>query len=320
MRFPVVLAALGMLGISSLQARELQSSDIFPAEHPTAEAVAYMSRVLNQMTAGRLSIAVGPGDLDSELYSVSQLRIGVQDMARVNVSTLNGLVPATRVLSLPFLFRSQDHLRRTVDGPIGAEVLASLEPFGLVGLCFLDVGPRSLFSVGKPIRKPADLRGVRMSVQLASVASPAFRALGASPVAMPLASVAPSLEAGIIDASTGDWLSPVSTSISGRAIFMNLTEHSRPPGIVIVSRKTWNQLDAAGQESLREACISARKELRSGLDERLQETRKIAEEGGITVIDDVDKAAFEALLTPLYGRLLGSASLLKLARRIQDER
>lgn len=101
---------------------------------------------------------------------------------------------------------------------------------------------------------------------------------------------------------------------------MNLTEHSRPPGIVIVSRKTWNQLDAAGQESLREACISARKELRSGLDERLQETRKIAEEGGITVIDDVDKAAFEALLTPLYGRLLGSASLLKLARRIQDER
>ncbi len=320
MRFPVVLAALGMLGISSLQARELQSSDIFPAEHPTAEAVAYMSRVLNQMTAGKLSIAVGPGDLDSELYSVSQLRIGVQDMARVNVSTLNGLVPATRVLSLPFLFRSQDHLRRTVDGPIGAEVLASLEPFGLVGLCFLDVGPRSLFSVGKPIRKPADLRGVRMSVQLASVASPAFRALGASPVAMPLASVVPSLEAGIIDASTGDWLSPVSTSISGRAIFMNLTEHSRPPGIVIVSRKTWNQLDAAGQESLREACISARKELRSGLDERLQETRKIAEEGGITVIDDVDKAAFEALLTPLYGRLLGSASLLKLARRIQDER
>jgi TRAP-type C4-dicarboxylate transport system substrate-binding protein len=320
MRFPVVLAALGMLGISSLQARELQSSDIFPAEHPTVEAVAYMSRVLNQMTAGKLSIAVGPGDLDSELYSVSQLRIGVQDMARVNVSTLNGLVPATRVLSLPFLFRSQDHLRRTVDGPIGAEVLASLEPLGLVGLCFLDVGPRSLFSVGKPIRKPADLRGVRMSVQLASVASPAFRALGASPVAMPLASVAPSLEAGIIDASTGDWLSPVSTSISGRAIFMNLTEHSRPPGIVIVSRKTWNQLDAAGQESLREACISARKELRSGLDERLQETRKIAEEGGITVIDDVDKAAFEALLTPLYGRLLGSASLLKLARRIQDER
>lgn len=320
MRFPVVLAALGMLGISSLQARELQSSDIFPAEHPTAEAVAYMSRALNQMTAGKLSIAVGPGDLDSELYSVSQLRIGVQDMARVNVSSLNGLVPSTRVLSLPFLFRSQDHLRRTVDGPIGAEVLASLEPFGLVGLCFLDVGPRSLFSVGKPIRKPADLRGVRMSVQLASVASPAFRALGASPVAMPLASVAPSLEAGIIDASTGDWLSPVSTSISGRAIFMNLTEHSRPPGIVIVSRKTWNQLDAAGQESLREACISAQKELRNGLDERLQETRKIAEEGGITVIDDVDKAAFEALLTPLYGRLLGSAPLLKLARRIQDER
>ena len=85
-------------------------------------------------------------------------------------------------------------------------------------------------------------------------------------------------------------------------------------------QKTWDQLDATGQESLREACISAQKELRNGLDERLQETRKIAEEGGITVIDDVDKAAFEALLTPLYGRLLGSAPLLKLARRIQDER
>ena len=137
---------------------------------------------------------------------------------------------------------------------------------------------------------------------------------------MPLASVPPFLKAGIIDASTGDWLSPVSTSISGRAIFMNLTEHSRPPGVVIVSRRTWDQLDAVAQESLREACISARNGLRNVLDERLQEARKIAEEAGITVIEDVDKAAFEALLTPLYGRLLGSASLLKLARRIQDER
>ena len=320
MRFPVVLAALGILSVSSSQARELQSSDIFPAEHPNVEAVAYMSQVLNQKTAGKLSIAVGQGDLDSELYSVSQLRIGVQDMARVNVSTLNGFAPSTRVLSLPYLFRSQDHLRRTADGPIGAEILESLEPFGLVGLCFLDAGPRSLFSVGKPIRKPADLRGLRIRVQPASVASPALRALGASPVGMPLASVPSFLKAGIIDASTGDWLSPVSTSISGRAIFMNLTEHSRPPGVVIVSRRTWDQLDAVAQESLREACISARNELRNVLDERLHEARKLAEEGGTTVIDDVDKAAFEALLTPLYGSLLGSASLLKLARRIQDER
>ena len=44
MRFPVVLAALGMLSVSSLHARELQSSDIFPAQHPTGEAVAYMSQ------------------------------------------------------------------------------------------------------------------------------------------------------------------------------------------------------------------------------------------------------------------------------------
>ena len=46
------------------------------------------------------------------------------------------------VLAMPFLFRSVEHLQKVLDGPIGAELLGSFEPYGFVGLFFYDSGAR----------------------------------------------------------------------------------------------------------------------------------------------------------------------------------
>ncbi len=118
-------------------ARDFKSSDIFPASYPTVRAVAYMGDLMRERSGGRLNLSdLGADDQTTESFTLGQLRNGTLDMARVNIAALNSAAPATVVLTLPYLFRSTAHERRVLDGPIGEEILASLERAGFIGLCF----------------------------------------------------------------------------------------------------------------------------------------------------------------------------------------
>ena len=72
------------------------------------------------------------------------------DINRTSLAPLSSIVPETSVFSLPFLFRSTQHMRNVLDGPIGEEILASLKPHGLIGLAFYDAGARSMYNTKGP--------------------------------------------------------------------------------------------------------------------------------------------------------------------------
>ena len=94
-------------------------------------------------------------------------------------------MPATIVPSLPFVFRSTEHMRRVLDGPIGSEILASMDSRRLIGLCFYDMGARSFYSRKEPIRSVDDMKGLAVRVQPSDISVETFRAMGARPVAVP---------------------------------------------------------------------------------------------------------------------------------------
>jgi TRAP-type C4-dicarboxylate transport system substrate-binding protein len=62
--------------------------------------------------------------------------MGGIDINRTNMASLASFIGKANILGLPFLFRSTEHLRRTLDGPIGDEILQSLEPHGFIGSHF----------------------------------------------------------------------------------------------------------------------------------------------------------------------------------------
>ena len=126
-------------------------------------------------------------------------------MARVNLSVFNSALPATIVPSLPFVFRSTAHMRRVLDGPIGQQILLSMESRGLIGLCFYDAGARSFYSTKKPIRRVADMKGLAVRVQPSDITAEMVRAMGARPVAIPFDRVRAALKAGVLDVAENTW-------------------------------------------------------------------------------------------------------------------
>ena len=65
---------------------------------------------------------------------------------------------------MPLLFHSMEHMRKSLDGPTGEEILKSCEEQGFVGLAFYDSGARSIYC-RKAVKTKADAKGMKIRVQ-----------------------------------------------------------------------------------------------------------------------------------------------------------
>jgi tripartite ATP-independent transporter DctP family solute receptor len=290
-----------------------------PADSPTVEEMKHMGELLRQRTGGRLGINVEHSDKDSENFTVGQVRTGLLDMARVNLAVLNSLLPTTIVPALPYLFRSTEHMRRVLDGPIGDRILADMEAEGFIGLCFYDQGARSFYSSKGPIRSVDDFHGLKVRVQPSDIWAEMIRTLGAKPVPMPFDHVAAALKAGAIDASENNWPAYVATGHHHVAKYYSLTEHSMMPGVVIFSRRVWTELSPTDRRAVRAAARDSVAFMRGKLDAYEVSARLKAENSGALVIDDVDRKSFANVLLPLYPKLLPDPRLQQMVLDVQAD-
>ncbi|TAJ25564.1 MAG: TRAP transporter substrate-binding protein, partial [Reyranella sp.] len=268
---------------------------------------------------GRLAISsLGANDPESESFTVAQVRNGTLDMARVNLNVLNSVVPGTVIPTLPFLFKSTDHMRRTLDGPVGQEILAGLERHGFIGLALYDGGVRSFYS-RRPIRSAADLKGMNVRVQKADSWEVFLRGLGAKPVMMPMGQVQAGLRTGVIDAADADMPTYVAGGHHAVAPYYSMTQHSQPPSVLIFSARAWRLLSADDQRMIRDSAQESVAFMRSRVDDHEAASRAQAEASGARIVDDVDRASFLNAFVPLYSSVVEEARLQDTVTRIQAD-
>ena len=304
---------------SAASAREILSSDVYPSSYPTVRAAAHMGDLIRERSGNRLILSnLGAGDRESENFTLGQLRNGTLDMARISLDTLNNAVPITGVLTLPYLIRSTEHERKVLDGPVGEEILASLSSTGVVGLGFYDGGPRSTYGT-RAIRSPADLRGVRYRVQPSSIWTPMLRALGAQPVPMPLSRVPAAMIAGAIDVADGTWSSFVALQHHRVAGVFSLTEHARPPSVLLFSRLVWDTLSSEDKTIIRTSARDSIVFYRRLRDEHEAAARRAAEAAGVRIVTDVDTDGFAMALEPFHPVALSDTRIRSMIERIRAD-
>jgi tripartite ATP-independent transporter DctP family solute receptor len=300
-------------------ARDFRSSDVHPADYPTVEAVKFMGKQLAEQTKGRLGVKVfASGALGSEKDTIEQLKIGGLDMMRINVAPLNNFVPETIVAGLPFVFQSKEHMRAVLDGPVGDEILAAMAPEGFVGLAFYDSGARSFYTVKKPIKTVADLKGLKIRVQQSDLFVAMMEALGANATPMPYGEVYTALKTGLVDGAENNWPSYESSRHFEAARFYNLTEHSLAPEVLVFSKRIWDTLPKEDQELIRKAAKASVPYMRKLWDEREAQARKTVEAAGVQVVEIPDKQEFIDAMKPVYARFASDPKLQGLVKRIQD--
>lgn len=300
--------------------RVLRSSDNHVEAYPTVQSVMYMSDLLSKATDGRLSIKVYHSDqLGQEKDVVQQVQFGVIDMSRCSFAALNNIIPETQVLSLPYLFKSVDHMHRVVDGAVGEEIFKAMEDKGFIGLAYYDSGARSFFCKKAPIKTLADMKGQKLRVQQSDLAIAMVQALGANPTPMPPGEVYSAIQTGVIDGAENNWPSYHSQRFFEQAKYITYTDHQMQPDVLIMSKKVWDTLPAEDQAAIKKAAKDSVAKNRELWAAREKEAIDGVTAGGaiITTLDDAAKAEFAAAVKPVYDKFVTDAKLKELVAKIQ---
>ena len=303
---------------SQVSALEFRSAEVHPDDYPTTVAVKQMGETLKKLTNGKHSITVfSGGKLGNEKDSIEQTKIGAIAMTRINVAPMNNICAPTMVPTMPFLFRSTEHMRKVLDGPIGDEILKSCEAQGFIALAFYDSGSRSIYSVKKQIKSLADVKGMKIRVQQSDLWVALLEAMGANATPMPYGEVYTALKTGLVDAAENNYPSYDSSRHYEVAKFYAKTEHSMAPEMLLFSKKIWDTLTPDDQKAIRQAAKESVPVMRKLWDEREAKSLATVLAGGATVTE-VDKSSFQAAMKPVYDKFIADPKLKDLVKRIQD--
>jgi tripartite ATP-independent transporter DctP family solute receptor len=315
----VAVVALFLTAISTnAVAREFRAADTQNEDYPTVQALRCMGRLIAEKSDGRLQIRVFHSrQLGEEKETLEQTRVGAIDLNRTNVALLGAFVPTMNVLAMPFLFRSNEHLRKVLDGPIGNEILGSFEPYGFIGLTFYDSGARSIYNSVRPVRSIGDIKGLRLRVQQSELMSDMIKALGAEPVELPYGQVLTGLTTKLIDGAENNWPSFVTTDHYKYAGYYTLTEHTMSPEVLVMSQKAWQSLSAEDRSIFRDAAIRSSKFMREKWGALEERSRQQAQAAGVKIVTDIDRKPFEAAMAGIYAKAQRDPPAAALIERIR---
>ena len=299
-------------------ATEFRSADIHPDDYPTVTAVKFMGERLKELSGGKDTIKVyNNSSLGSEKDTIEQVKIGALQMVRVNIAPMNNICPETQVPTMPFLFRSVDHLHKVLDGPIGEEILKACEKQGFVGLAYYDSGARSMFTAKKPVRTFADMKGLKVRVQQSDLWVSMLEAMGANATPMPMGEVYTGLKTGVVDAAENNYPTYDANRLFEVAKYYSKTEHSMAPEVLLFSKRAWDKLTPQEQGWVRQAAKESVPYMRKQWEEREVKSLATVKAGGAEIIE-VDKAPFQAAMKPVYDKFITDATLKDLVKRVQD--
>jgi tripartite ATP-independent transporter DctP family solute receptor len=234
--------------------------------------------------------------LGNETEILQQVQMNSIQMAIITGGPFDTFDPMARVINYPFLFKDYEQVDRILDGPLGAELLKSLESSGFKGLCFSENGFRNLTNNNRAVKTADDLKGLKIRVMSSAIHKAIWQSLGANPTPMPWP-IYTELEQGVIDGQENPlWVMEVYKFYEIQK-YMTLTRHVYSYHIDVASLNWWHTLNMKNREMIQKAMIDAavfqRKDNRSKNTARL----KFLKDKGMLVEEHPNMASFRTKVT-----------------------
>ncbi len=311
-----LLAAALMAGTATAQT-VLKSSDTHPDGYPTVEGVKYFGELVKERTAGRYSIEVyHSAQLGEEKDTIEQVRSGVIELNRVSMAPFNGTVKESVVPALPYIFRSEDHMHKVMDGAVGDQIKTAFEGAGLVVLAFYDAGARSFYNKQKPISSVADMKGMKFRVIQSDIFVDMVAALGANATPMPYGEVYSAIETGVIDGAENNFPSYDTAKHFEVAKNYSLDEHTILPEVFVMNKAAFDKLTPEDQAIFKQAGTDSVAKQRELWAAKVSESRKKVEEAGAQITTP-EKQGFIDAMAPVYAKHITDPVLIKMVEDVK---
>jgi tripartite ATP-independent transporter DctP family solute receptor len=291
--------ALGLASAASAQTVMKISISIAQNSHQGV-AIDTFGKEVEKRTGGRYKVqSFYSGSLGGERESIEAVQLGTQELAFSSTGPVPNFVPEAKILDIPFLFRDKAHARAVLDGPIGQEMLAKFEPKGFKALAWGENGIRHMTNSKRSVNAPEDLKGLKMRTMENPVHVAAYKGLGIVTTPMAFPEVFTALQQGTVDGQENPLSVIMASKFDQVQKHLTLTGHVYSPGIFLMSKPAFDKLSAADKQAFLDAAKEGVKANRARVDE--DDAKGVTElrSKGMTVIENVDKAKFVAMLAPV---------------------
>jgi tripartite ATP-independent transporter DctP family solute receptor len=203
MKFLAHAIALGLLAATlpaSAQTITLKAGHSAAATEPYHLGLADFAERVAKATNGKVAVQIFPqNQLGNERDMIEGLQIGSVDITVPANAVFTNFVPDLIALDMPFLFRDQAHLEKSLGEPLTKAIneAASKRGFRVLGL--YTAGTRHIMTTGKPVNSAADLKGMKIRTMQNPAHVAAFTAMGANPTPLAYGELYGALQAGVVD-------------------------------------------------------------------------------------------------------------------------
>lgn len=290
------------------RARVLRFGTPVPTDTTYHKALLMFAEEVGKNSGGKLKVEGYPsGQLGSIKEMLTNVQLGTQAIAAAVPAWYSNYVKPMDVFTLPFLVASPEKLRAAIDGPFGAKMKAMMEPseFKIIGTWL--IGARHIVTANKAVRTPSDMVGQKIRVISSQVYIEAFRALGASPVALDPAEIYLALQQKVVDGLEYPLPDLVAFKFYEVAKCLTLDNHVTDVFFLAMNRGMWNEFGKEEQGIITEAMRTSNDWQWKAQPEAISAaTVKLRGLMRVTDLDAGERQAFIDATRPVYQKFEGS--------------
>ena len=263
-------------------------SHVVANDTPKGKGSEFFAKRAGELTGGKVKVEVyANSTLYKDKEEMEALQLGAVQLLAPSLAKFGPIgVKEFEVFDLPYIFDSYEELHKVTTGEAGKALLAKLEPKGIRGLAYWDNGFKS-FSANRPLKAPADYKGLKMRIQSSKVLDAQMRALGAIPQVMAFSEVYQALQTGVVDGTENPISNLYTQKMHEVQKHLSLTNHGYLGYAVITNKKFWDELPA-----------DVRGQLEQAMKEATEYANKIAKEENDDALAKVKAAGKTEVYTP----------------------
>lgn len=248
-------------------------------------ATTRMAEIAAKKSNGQIKINVfGQSQLGGEVKMIQAARAGGLDMLITAQAPLVNTIKAYSLFDVPYLFDSVDQANKVLSGPVGKDFLNMLPQYNMVGLGFLSVMERNVFS-SRAIRSGADMAGMKVRVMQSPGYVKAYESFGAQPTPMAYGDVYMALQQGVVDGADTSPDQFIMDKFIEVSKFYNLTRVHYLPALLIISKPKWDALTPEQKTILQQSADEGLAESRAYYKKTYGESIERMKKAGVQVIE-----------------------------------
>ncbi len=275
--------------IKDLQVASNQSTD-----YPHHKVLEYIASELESRTNGRYTMTIYPdGQLGDQKASLELTQNGAVDMCLTNATIMESYNPDFAILSTPYLFKSDDHIKKIYTSDILDDLFQSTADNGFVVATPLATGSRNIFCK-KEVRTPDDLKGMKFRCMQSDTMVTMLSLMGATGVPMSASEQYSAMQQGVVDGAETNPFDYVSKKYYEVCPVFSYTQHMYDTNFIVVATATVEAMSEEDQaifwDLMKDAAAKEFEEWDAAIDSAFE----MAKDKDITWVEDVDRDAFAA--------------------------